>query len=120
MMEKKGFFVSFEGGEGVGKTTQIKALNDYLVKSGCDVVMTREPGGCKSAEDIRDFIFTSSHGGKLSPETETLLIFAVRQEHIAQVIAPALEQAKIVLCDRYIDSTRVYQGLANGVDLHFI
>lgn len=120
MTDKKGFFVSFEGGEGVGKTTQIKALNDYLVQNGCGVTTTREPGGCKAAEDIRDFIFKSDHAGKLSAETETLLMFAARQEHIQQVIAPTLDDAKIVLCDRYIDSTRVYQGLANDVDLHFI
>jgi dTMP kinase len=119
-MSQGGFFISFEGGEGVGKTTQIKALETHLTSHGHDVVITREPGGCRFAEDIRNLIFASKYSDKLEAETETLLMFAARAQHIKEVIAPAIESNKIVLCDRYMDSTRVYQGMVNNVDLSLI
>jgi len=118
--DHKGFFISFEGGEGVGKTTQIHALHNYLSENGCDVIATREPGGCAEAETIRDLIFKSKHAGHFSADTETLLMFAARKEHLSNVIHPALNKKQIVLCDRYLDSTRVYQGILNHVDMQFI
>lgn len=116
----RGLFITFEGGEGVGKTTQIKTLQNFLKTQGHDVVLTREPGGCPAAEDIRALIFQSDYAEQWTPQAETLLMYAARDMHIKEVIAPALDAGKTVLCDRYIDSTRVYQGIVKGVDRQFI
>lgn len=116
----RGVFITFEGGEGVGKSTQIKYLEKSLKEKGCDVVVTREPGGCPAAEDIRSLLFCSDHDGNWTVETETLMMFAARSMHIKEVIAPALAAGKTVLCDRYMDSTRVYQGNVKGMDVSFI
>ena len=116
---KNGFFITFEGGEGVGKTTQIKHLESNL-NQGHDVVLTREPGGTKTAEDIRNLIFAPEHDGQWTAEAETLMMFAERAMHIKDVIAPALDANKIIICDRYMDSTRVYQGHVKGVDIDLI
>lgn len=116
----KGFFVTFEGGEGVGKSTQIKNLGQNLKSQGHDVVITREPGGCPVAEDIRNLIFDKKYAENWSIEAETLLMYAARSMHIKEIIAPALSAGKIVLCDRYMDSTRVYQGFVKKIDLGFI
>lgn len=115
-----GVFVTFEGGEGVGKSTQIQHLAQALKNKGRDVVVTREPGGCPSAEAVRDLLFTPDYDGAWTPEAETLMMFAARAQHIQEVIAPALIAGKIVLCDRYMDSTRVYQGVVKGVDSSLI
>ncbi len=115
-----GFFITFEGGEGVGKTTQIKYLESALKEQGYDVVVTREPGGTPAAEDIRNLIFNPKHDESWTVEAETLMMFAARSMHIKEVIAPALTAGKVVLCDRYMDSTRVYQGVVKGVDMSLI
>ncbi|EJF77961.1 Thymidylate kinase [Candidatus Bartonella washoeensis] len=105
-----GYFITFEGGEGVGKTTQISLLGQYLCSKGYDVVTTREPGGTPGAEAIRHILLSGQvqHYGSL---IEAVLLTAARIDHVTEVIVPSLKKGKIVLCDRFIDSTRVYQGL---------
>ncbi|WP_371423270.1 dTMP kinase [Tardiphaga sp.] len=105
----RGRFVTFEGGEGAGKSTQIKILADRLEAEGKRVIVTREPGGSPGAEIIRHVVL-SGMGKLLGPEAETLLFAAARDDHVHAVIAPALEQGIWVLCDRFSDSTRAYQG----------
>jgi dTMP kinase len=105
----RGRFVSFEGGEGAGKSTQIRLLADRLDAAGTRVIVTREPGGSPGAEIIRHVVL-SGMGKMLGPEAETLLFAAARDDHVHSVIAPALEQGVWVLCDRFSDSTRAYQG----------
>jgi dTMP kinase len=105
----QGVFISFEGGEGAGKSTQIRRLADRLSAGGRDVVVTREPGGSPGAEAIRDLLVNGS-ADRWSPVTESLLMYAARRDHIERVIRPGLARGAIVLCDRYADSTRVYQG----------
>jgi dTMP kinase len=105
----RGRFVTFEGGEGAGKSTQIKMLADHLQKEGVRVVLTREPGGSPGAEIMRHLVL-SGMGKLLGPEAETLLFAAARDDHVRNVILPALNQGSWVLCDRFFDSTRAYQG----------
>jgi dTMP kinase len=105
----RGRFVTFEGGEGAGKSTQIKLLADRLDAEGKRVIVTREPGGSPGAEIIRHVVL-SGMGKLLGPEAETLLFAAARDDHVHAVIEPALEQGIWVLCDRFSDSTRAYQG----------
>ncbi|WP_375646096.1 dTMP kinase [Bartonella sp. TT29SHDZB] len=109
-----GYFITFEGGEGVGKTVQISLLAEYLSHKGYDVVTTREPGGTAGAEAIRH-ILLSGKIQQYGPLIEAVLFTAARADHFHEVIAPSLQKGKIVLCDRFIDSTRVYQGLNNRV-----
>lgn len=116
----KGVFITFEGGEGVGKTTQIKRLQKSLQNSGHDVLTTREPGGIPAAEEIRTLLSHKDYGGAWTPEAELLLLLAARSMHIKHMIAPALEAGKIVICDRYIDSTHVYQGHMQNIDEDFM
>ena len=111
-------FITFEGGEGVGKTTQIKLLADYLISQGKDVVITREPGGTPIAEEIRGILLNSK--AKLTPETELMLVYAARKDHVENKIIPALKQGKYVLCDRFADSSYIYQGYLQGVDNRWI
>jgi dTMP kinase len=110
-----GLFITFEGGEGAGKTTQIARLEARLKQKGAGVLTTREPGGTPEAEAIRTVIVSGSVG-RWSPLAETLLINAARDSHLRDKIRPALESGMIVLCDRFMDSTRAYQGAAGGVD----
>jgi dTMP kinase len=105
----RGAFISFEGGEGAGKSTQIRRLADRLQASGFDVVLTREPGGSPGAETIRDLL-VNGEADRWSSITETLLMYAARRDHLERVIRPALDRGAIVLCDRFADSTRAYQG----------
>ncbi|MDR6625506.1 dTMP kinase [Caulobacter segnis] len=105
----QGFFISFEGGEGAGKSTQIRRLAERLRAAGHDVVVTREPGGSPGAEAIRELLVNGA-ADRWSPVTETLLMYAARRDHIERVIRPALSRGAIVLCDRFADSTRAYQG----------
>lgn len=105
----RGSFISFEGGEGAGKSTQIRRLADRLVAAGFDVVLTREPGGSPGAETIRDLL-VHGEADRWSSVTETLLMYAARRDHLERVIRPALDRGAIVLCDRFADSTRAYQG----------
>lgn len=105
----QGFFISFEGGEGAGKSTQIRRLAERLRAAGHDVVVTREPGGSPGAEAIRELLVNGA-ADRWSPVTETLLMYAARRDHVERVIRPALSRGAIVLCDRFADSTRAYQG----------
>lgn len=111
-------FITFEGGEGSGKSTQVKLLTKYLKKQGHEVVLTREPGGTDAAEKIRDLLLSEKKN--FSPEIEVLLNFAARKDHVENLIKPALAEGKCVICDRFFDSTYVYQGVAQGVALEFI
>ncbi len=108
-----GFFITFEGPEGSGKTTQIRLLAEDLRTAGHEVVCTREPGGVPAAEAIREIVLH----GQLFAETEALLFLAARAEHARAVIRPALERGAVVLCDRFTDSTVAYQGYGLGLDL---
>lgn len=111
----RGFFITFEGGEGAGKSTQIGLLAQKLRDKRYPVVVTREPGGSPGAEAIRHVIL-SGGAEPFGPEMEALLFAAARSDHIEQLIRPALRRGKIVLCDRFVDSWRVYQGAAGSVD----
>ncbi len=110
----KGFFISFEGGEGAGKSTQIDLLKKDLINKQFNVVSTREPGGTKEAEELRKFLVTGDKKA-WDPCSETLIFNAIRREHINKIILPAIENGTVVLCDRFIDSTIVYQGLVGEV-----
>ena len=111
----RGRFISFEGGEGAGKSTQAKRLAVRLEGQGREVVLTREPGGSPGAETIRDIVLRGE-ADRWSPVTETLLMYAARRDHIERVIRPALVRGAWVVCDRFADSTRAYQGAAGGTD----
>lgn len=111
----KGTFITFEGGEGSGKSTVIKMLEKRLVDEGYKVVVTREPGGVKVSEEIREVILKKEN--KMAKETEALLYAASRVEHLYAKVVPYLEQGYIVLSDRYLDSSIAYQGYARGVGL---
>mgnify|MGYP001222420383 CR=1 FL=1 len=112
----RGLFITFEGGEGSGKTTQIQNLIDWIEKTYKDLALcvTREPGGTEDAETIRGLLLNGlAH--KWQPATEAMLVSAARHEHVVHVIQPALRQGNIVICDRFIDSTHIYQGFVGGV-----
>ena len=109
----RGQFITFEGGEGAGKSTQVKRLVARLQGQGREVVATREPGGSPGAESIRDLVLNGA-ADRWSPVTETLLMYASRRDHIERVIRPALDRGAWVICDRFADSTRAYQGAGGG------
>jgi dTMP kinase len=115
-MGERGKFITLEGGEGAGKSTQARLLSNWLTEKGISVVLTREPGGTPSAEDIRNLLVTGEVG-RWDPLTETLLHYAARREHMARLILPALEAGQWIICDRFIDSTTAYQGYGQGIDL---
>ena len=110
-----GFFITFEGIEGCGKTTQIKMLSQHLELLGYQVVMTREPGGCAIADKIRTILLDADNHA-MRPLTELFLYAAARAQHVAEVIAPALESGCIVLCDRFTDATIAYQSCGRGIE----
>ncbi len=112
-------FITLEGGEGAGKTTQIKLLADNLRSSGQKVITTREPGGAPEAERIRDLLVTGAPG-RWTALSEILLLYAARQEHLRQTIRPALAAGTWVVCDRFSDSTRAYQGHAMGAGVEVV
>lgn len=112
-------FITFEGGEGAGKSTQIALLGDRLVNAGYKTVRTREPGGSASAEDIRNLLVTGE-ADRWTPMSECLLHFAARVDHVEKVIKPALKRGEWVLCDRFADSTRAYQGYAQGLGIETV
>ncbi len=114
-MRRRGRFIAFEGGEGSGKSTQIRAVARFLRRRGLRVVATREPGGTPSAERVRRLLL--ARGGDWSPLTELLLINAARATHVREVIRPALESGAWVLCDRFTDATLAYQGYGRGIPL---
>ena len=118
-MSKNGLFITFEGGEGSGKTTQINKLSQALSHIGRKVITTREPGGTPEGEAIRDLL-VQRNAGDWTPISEVLLLYAARHMHIEKIIKPALENNKVVVCDRFFDSTLAYQGYGHGMDLEII
>ncbi|MEZ5872045.1 MAG: dTMP kinase [Nitratireductor sp.] len=110
----EGLFITFEGGEGAGKSTQVKLLQNALEKTGREVVVTREPGGSTGGEAVRH-VLLSGAAEPLGPEMEAILFAAARSDHVETLIKPAIASGAIVLCDRFYDSTRVYQGASGNV-----
>ena len=115
-MGVQGMFITFEGGEGSGKSTQMKLAGEYLNDKGYETVMTREPGGTLLSERIRELLLGGDVNGMV-PKTELLLYLAARAQHVSDVIIPALDAGKIVLCDRFSDATAAYQGYARGMGM---
>lgn len=109
----QGFFISFEGIDGSGKSTQARMLAETLRANGCEVVLTREPGGSPGAEEIRALVLQGDPD-RWSAETEILLFTAARRDHLERTIRPALAAGQVVICDRFADSTRMYQGMSRG------
>ncbi len=116
---QRGRFLTLEGGEGTGKSTQAARLVERLQARGLSVVRTREPGGTPDAEALRDLL-VKGHARRWSPTAELLLMYAARADHLDRVIRPALDRGQWVVCDRFADSSRAYQGFAGGVDADFI
>ncbi len=114
-----GKFITIEGTDGAGKSTQIKMLVEYLDKKGFDVIVTREPGGTKIGEKIREIILDKENA-EMDCVTEAFLYAASRAQHVKEKIIPALKEGKIVICDRFVDSSIVYQGYARGISIDFI
>ncbi len=112
-MTARGTFLTFEGIDGSGKSTQARLLAEHLRHQGRDVVLTREPGGSDGAEEIRSLVLQGDPD-RWSAETEILLFTAARRDHLERTIEPALAEGKVVICDRFADSTRMYQGLSRG------
>jgi len=117
--QSTGLFITFEGGEGVGKSTQIHRLADVLRRRGHDVLVTREPGGSLGAEAVRH-VLLSGAAEEFGVRMEAMLFAAARSDHIEQVIRPAVAEGTIVLCDRFMDSSRVYQGITGNLEPQFI
>jgi dTMP kinase len=119
LLNETGLFVSFEGGEGVGKSTQIRRLAEALLRRGHDVLMTREPGGSSGAEAVRH-VLLSGAAEMFGTRMEAILFAAARNDHVEERIRPALHRGTIVLCDRFMDSSRVYQGVTGNLEPEFI
>lgn len=115
---KKGLFITFEGADGCGKTTQLNLLAEYLKNSGREVVLTREPGGKGLGEKVREILL--NYDGEVSDRCESFLFLADRAQNIDIIVNPAVKDGKIVLCDRHIDSTVAYQGFGRGLDIERI
>jgi len=115
----RGYFITLEGGEGTGKSTQIALLVEKLKNGGLQVIETREPGGSEGAEKIRNLLVTGNPQN-WSPLPEALLISAAREDHLRRIIGPAIDAGKFVVCDRFIDSTIAYQGVGGGVSTEFL
>jgi dTMP kinase len=113
-MKLRGKFITFEGGEGVGKTTNLTFLKDYLIQHHIPVVVSREPGGTQLAEKIRSLLLTKDKE-TITEQAELLLMFAARSQHIRHVIEPALAEGSWVLCDRFTDATYAYQGAGRNL-----
>ncbi|HAD69941.1 MAG TPA: dTMP kinase [Acinetobacter radioresistens] len=109
-------FISFEGTEGVGKTTLIREIYAHYEQKGAEIILTREPGGTPLAEQIRALLLSVSHDEKMSDDTELLLMYAARAQHLQQVILPALQAGKTVLCDRFTDASFAYQCAGRGLN----
>ena len=116
----KGKFISFEGSEGCGKSTQIKKLSNRLEQLGIDVLHTREPGGTKLGESIRDLLQHAPEGENMTPESELLLFASSRAQLVREVISPALDKGAYVIADRFLDSTTIYQGRGRGLNEEFL
>ncbi|TDK38590.1 dTMP kinase [Rhizobium deserti] len=119
MANQSGLFITFEGGEGAGKSTQIRRLADQLRRRGYDVLVTREPGGSPGAEAVRH-VLLSGAAERFGTRMEAILFAAARNDHVEEVIRPALESGAIVLCDRFVDSSRVYQGVTGNLEPELI
>lgn len=117
-MSKKGLFITFEGIDGSGKSTQLELIANSLQQLNSDIVITRDPGGTKLGCKVRNILL--NYEGHIAPKCELFLYLADRAQHINEKIIPALNEGKIVLCDRYIDSTLAYQGYARGLDIEEI
>ncbi len=117
-MSKKGLFITFEGIDGCGKSTQLNLLSEYLKSEGLEVVITREPGAKGLGEKLREILL--NYEGEVSSNCEAFLFLADRAQHIDTLVKPAIEAGKVVLCDRHTDSTIAYQGYGRGVDLEQI
>lgn len=115
----RGFFITFEGGEGAGKSTQIEGLAASLREAGRDVIVTREPGGSAGAEAVRH-VLLSGAAEPFGAAMEAVLFAAARSDHVEQVIRPAIARGAVVLCDRFLDSSRVYQGVTGNLDADFM
>ncbi len=118
--QTRGLFITLEGVEGSGKSTQISHLAKVLTKAGYRILQTREPGGTATAEAIRHILLTASSKEPVTPQAEALLILAARSQHVTHLIEPALQNGTVVLCDRFSDSTLAYQGFARGLDLQWL
>jgi len=112
---KRGLFITFEGADGCGKTTQLNLLRDYLTQKGYDVLVTREPGAKGLGEKVREILL--NYDGVVSDRCESFLFLADRAQHIDVIVKPAIDEGKIVLCDRHTDSTVAYQGYGRGLDI---
>lgn len=112
----EGYFITVEGGEGAGKTTVLELLKDKLMAAGYDILITREPGGISISEQIRQVILNPEHT-EMEKRTEALLYAAARRQHLIQKIIPALKAGKVVLCDRFVDSSLAYQGYARDIGI---
>lgn len=115
-MVSTNYFFTFEGGEGSGKTTAIERIAEYLEERGYEVLVTREPGGSEIAEEIRDMLLKERET-VMDPMTEAILFVAARNEHLNKTVIPALESGKVVLMDRYVDSSLTYQGVGRGLGI---
>lgn len=115
---EKGLFITFEGADGCGKTTQLNLLKEYLENNGYEVVLTREPGGKGLGEKVREILL--NYDGEVSNRCESFLFLADRAQNIDIIVTPAIEQGKIVLCDRHTDSSVAYQGYGRGLDINQI
>jgi dTMP kinase len=118
--QDRGLFITLEGIEGSGKSTQIRDLAEGLIHAGYRVLQTREPGGTSTAEAIRRILLTASPDEPVTPQSEALLILAARCQHVTHVIRPALKRSTVVLCDRFSDSTFAYQGFGRDLDLQWL
>jgi len=118
MKQKKGLLITFEGGEGCGKSTHVNLLRDYLKNKGFEVLIIREPGGTKTGEKLRKILLEEK--SEIAPLTELLLFLASRRELTVKVIKPALQKGIIIICDRFMDSTVAYQGYGRGIDIKLI
>ena len=116
---KRGYFISVEGTDGAGKSTQIGRMRDYLADLGYEVVLTREPGGTKISEMIRSMLLDTANG-EMSSMTEMLLYASARAQLVAEIIRPAVERGAVVICDRFVDSSYVYQGFGRGIPLETV
>lgn len=115
---RRGLFITFEGGEGSGKSTQARLLADHLRRRGVPVVHTREPGGTSIAESVRRILLQPD--SRIAPLTELLLYEAARAQHLAEIVSPALQAGRVVICERYTDATVAYQGYGRGLNLRHI
>ncbi len=118
-MDKRGKFITFEGCDGCGKSTQLRLLSNYLTENGVAHVFTREPGGGKISEAIREILLNGKNA-EMTDECEALLYAAARVQHLSDRVEPALREGKLVVCDRYVDSSLAYQAYARGLGLDFV